>query len=316
MEVQEQEGGVIAIKCTDGQDRGWLNTMPPLGTVNEDNKLTKETAPVLCNAGTYMTTQAVRGRFERFVGDVGWSDTEDQMSSDNNSVTTGPDKVKGYENITMQLEMVRENNKARFEGASKGAWDYTAHSYRRQPSFREYTLIDAFGPDVQSLDMASAEELKIYYGVKIERKEMEYGNPNKFRLPLFARKCITIPHWVELTPVEILKDKVVLASTNYFDPTPPSPDLNLQSPESYQQRLKCTFTDVGTAGPLNILGTNIFGEEVEEEVTLTGTGTIEYITKNYFSVISTNGVQLGAGWLKDVTELVLNIEEYDCKILP
>lgn len=310
MEVQEMEGGVIAIKCVEEQDRGWLNTIPPLGTVNEDSKLTKETAPVLCDAGTYQTTQAVMGRFERFVGKVGFTDTEDQMSSDNNDVTSGPDKVKGYENITMQLDMTRENNKARLEGADKGAWDYTAHSYRRQPSFREYTVIVAFGPDVQSLDFASAEMLKIYYGVKIERKEMEYGNPNKFRLPLFARKCISIPHWVELTPIEIMAAHTVLASTNY------SADAQPQSPESYQTRLRVTFTDVGTAGPITIIGTNIFGEDIEEEVTLTGTGTIEYITKNYFSTIAVAGIQLGAGWLKDVTALVLDIDEFDYKILP
>jgi len=36
MEVQEMEGGIIAIKCVEEQDRGWLNTIPPLGTVNED----------------------------------------------------------------------------------------------------------------------------------------------------------------------------------------------------------------------------------------------------------------------------------------
>lgn len=309
MEVQEMEGGVIAIKCTEGLGRGWLNTIPPLGTVNEDMKLTKETAPVNCIAGTYKTTQAYMGRFERFVGKTTFSDTEDQMSSDNNDVTHGPDKVKGYENNTMQLEMTRENNKARFEGAAKGAWDYIAHSYRRWPSFREYMLIVAFGPDVQSLDMSTAEELKIYYGVKIERKEMEYGNPNKFRLPLFARKCVTIPHWAELTPVEIVAAKTVLASHNY------SADAQPQSPETYQTRLRVTFTEVTAAGPITIVGTNIFGEDVEEEVTLTGTGTIEYITKNYFNRISASGIQLGAGWTSG-TNLTLDIDEYDYKILP
>ena len=309
MDVQEMEGGIIAIKCTEGQDRGWLNTIPPLGTVNEDMKLTKETAPVLCTAGTYMTTQAVMGRFERFVGKIGLSDTEDQMSADNNDVETGSDKVKGYENITLNLEMTKENSKAKLEGAAKGAWDYTAHSYRRHPSFREYTLIIAFEPDVQSLDMASATELKIYYGVKIERKEMTYGNPNKFTLPLFARKCITIPNWVELTPVEIMAAHTVVASTSYSAGAQP------QSPESYQTRLRVTFSAVSVAGTITISGTNIFGEEVEEEVTLTGTGTIEYITKNYFSTIDVNGITLGSGWAS-ATTLVLDIDEYDYKILP
>jgi len=311
MEVQEMEGGVIAIKCVEEYDRGWLNTIPPLGTVNEDLKLTKETAPVDCVAATYKTTQAYMGRFERFVGKTTFSDTEDQMSSDNNDVTHGPDKVKGYENITMQLEMTRENNKARFEGASKGAWDYTAHSYRRQPSFREYTLIVAFGVDVQSLDFSTAEELKIYYGVKIERKEMEYGNPNKFRLPLFARKCVTIPHWEELTPVDIFAQNTVEAAHNYSADVGKQP----QSPESYQTRLRITFTDVKTPGPITICGTNIFGEEIEEEVTLTGTGIIEYITKGYFSYIKTDGFQLGGLWEGNAT-LEMAVAEYDYMILP
>lgn len=309
MEVQEMEGGVIAIKCIEGQDRGWLNTIPPLGTVNEDLKLTREDAPTTCVAGTYQTTQAYMGRFERFVGKVGLSDTEDQESSDNNDVETGRDKVKGYENVTLQLEMTRENNKAKLEGAAKGGWDYSAHAYYRHPSFREYEVIIAFGVDVQSLDFASAEQLKRYYGVKIERKEMEYGNPNKFRLPLFARKCITIPNWAELTPVAVADDKTVVASTNY------DADNAIQSPTVFQTRLKCTFTEVQTAGPFTIVGTNIFGEDVEETIVLTDTGTVEYITKNYFSVISSNGIQLGAGWAS-ATTLKLDIEEYDCDILP
>lgn len=313
MEVQEMQGGVIAIKCIENQDRGWLTTIPPLGTVNEDLKLTVETVPVTCVAGTYQTTQAYRGRFERFVGKVGISDTEDQESSDNNDVETGRDKVKGYENITLPLEMTRENNKARLEGASKGGWDYTEHAYFRHPSFRQYEVIMAFGPDVQSLDFASAETLKRFVGVKIERKEMEYGNPNKFRLPLFARRCITIPNWVEPTPVAIVDDKTVVASTNY------SVDAVIHGntyENTFHTRLKCTFSDVGTPGPLTIVGTNIFGEEIEESITLTGTGTIEYITKNYFSHIATSGIQLGAGWLFDASALKLDIEEYDCKILP
>jgi len=309
MEVQEMEGGVIAIKCVEEQDRGWLNAITPLGTVNEDLKLTKEDAPVLCDAGTYDTTQAFMGRYERFVGKVGLSDTEDQMSSDNNDVEHGPDKVKGYENVTLQLEMTRENSKARLEGACKGGWDYEAHAYYRHPSFREYTMIIAFGPDVQSLDMATAEELKIYYGVKIERKEMDYGNPNKFRLPLFARKCVTIPNWAETTPVDIMADQIVLASTSY------SADDQPQSPKIYQTRLKCTFTQITVAGPLTIIGTNIFGEDITEEITLTGTGTIEYITKNYYSTIAVSGIQLGAGWAS-ASDVMLAIEEYDCAILP
>ena len=309
MEVQEMEGGVIAIKCTEQQDRGWLNTIPPLGTVNEDMKLTKETAPTLCVAGNYKTTQAYMGRFERFVGKIGLSDTEDQMASDNNDVSHGPDKVKGYENITLSLDMTRENNKARIEGAVKGGWDYEGHSYYRHPSFREYMVIIAFGVDVQSLDFTSAEELKVYYGVKLERKEMEYGNPNKFKVPMFVRKCITIPHWVEPTPVKIIDNKTVAASTNY------DADNQPQSTKTFQSRLKVTFSDVATAGPISILGTNIFGEDVEEDVTLTGTGTIEYITKNYYNTIAVGGIQLGANWAGAGT-LKLDIEEYDCKILP
>ena len=311
MEVQEMEGGIIAIKCVEEQDRGWLNAITPLGTIDEDGKLTSETDSSTCIAGTYKKTQAVMGRYERFVGKVGFSDTEDQMRSDNNDVTHGSDKVKGYENITLQLEMTRENNKARLEGACKGGWDYSAHAYYRHPSFRDYTMIVAFGPDVQNLSMSTAEELKIYYGVRLERKEMEYGNPNKFRLPLFARKCVTIPNWAELTPVDIMATGTVDidVSRTY------SADAQPQSPKIYQTRLKCTLTAVKTPGALTISGTNIFGEDIEETVTLTGTGTIEYITKNYFSTIDASGIQLGAGWAS-ASDVKLAISEYDYKIVP
>jgi hypothetical protein len=309
MEVQEMEGGIIAIKCIDGQDAGWLSTIPPLGTINEDLRLTREDSSVTCTAGTYKVSQPYMGRFERFVGKVGLSDTEDQVSSDNNDVETGPDKVKSYENITLNLDMTTENNKARLQGAAKGGWDYTARGYYRHPSMRLYEVIIATGPNVQSLDFSSAEQLKRFIGIRIERKEMEYGNPNKFRLPMFARRCVTLPNWVEPTTVKVVDNVTVAASTNY------SASAQIQTPKVFHTRLKCVFSAVQTAGPLVIRGTNFFGEEIEESITLTGTGTITYITKNYFNTIETSGIQLGAGWAS-ATTLKLDITEYDCKIKP
>jgi len=312
MEQQNMQGGVIAIKCTEQQDRGWLNTIPPLGTINEDLKLTKEDAPVTCTAGTYKTTQAYMGRFERFVGKVGISGGIDQESSDNNDPETGRDKVKGYENITLSLDMTAENSKARLEGAVQGAWDYTAHAYYNNKSFRDYQLIIAFDPDVQSLDMATAGMLHVYSGLHIERVETEFGNPNKFKLSLFARRVTKIPNWAELTAIQIrgAGGTTVAAGENY------APTNAIQSPDVFHTRLKCTFTDVATAGIFTITGQNYFGEDIEEEITLTGTGTIEYITKNYFSVIDPLGIQVGAGWTGTGTYATLAIEEYDVKILP
>ncbi len=309
MEQQNMQGGVIAIKCTEQQDRGWLNDIPPLGTVNEDLKLTSETDTTTCVAGTYRKSQAYMGRFERFVGKIGLSGGIDQESSDNNDVETGRDKVKGFENITLSLDMTRENSKARLEGAAQGAWDYLGHGYYNKQSFRDYQLIIAFGPDTQSLDMATAECLHVYSGLHIERVETEFGNPNKFKLSLFARRAVKIPNWAELTPVDILPVQTVAASTSYSATDQP------QSPNIFHTRLKCTFSAVQTAGPLTITGTNFFGEDIEETVVLTGTGTIEYITKNYFKTIDASGITLGTGWAS-ATTLTLAIEEYDCKILP
>ena len=309
MEQQNMQGGVIAIKCTEAQDRGWLNTIPPLGTINEDLKLTKEDAPVTCTAGTYQTTQAYMGRFERFVGKVGISGGIDQESSDNNDPETGRDKVKGYENITLSLDMTSENSKARLEGAVQGAWDYLAHAYYNNKSFRDYQLIIAFDPDVQSLDMATAGMLQVYSGLHIERVETEFGNPNKFKLSLFARRAIKIPNWAELTPQDIKTVGTVVASTSY------SADLQPQSPNVFHTRLKCTFAAASVAGALTITGTNFFGEDIEETVVLTGTGAIEYITKNYFKTIDASGITLGTGWAS-ATTLTLGITEYDYKILP
>ena len=310
MEVQEMEGGVVAIKCIEKQDRGWLNAIPPLGTVNEDLKLTREDSSATTVAGTYKVSQAYMGRFERFVGKIGISDTNDQMSSDNNDVETGPDKVKGYENITLSLDMTRENNKARLQGAAKGGWVYDGiRGYYRHPSFRAYELILAFGVDKQSLDFSTAEMLQRYIGVRIERKEMEYGNPNKFKVPLFARRLVELPNWSEPTPTELFSSpKAITASTNY------SVDNQIQSPKLFHTRLKLEFENITTAGPIEIHGTDFFGADTIESVVLTGTGSIEYITKNYFSMIAVNGVQLGAGWTG--TSPTLQITEYDCAILP
>jgi len=310
MEQQNMQGGVIAIKCTEQQDRGWLNTIPPLGTINEDLKLTSETDVTICVAGTYKKSQAYMGRFERFLGKIGLSGGIDQESSDNNDVETGRDKVKGFENITLSLDMTRENSKARLEGAVQGAWDYAGHGYYNNQSFRDYQLIVAFGPDKQNLNMATAEMLHVYSGLHIERVETEFGNPNKFKLSLFARRAIKIPNWAELTPQAMMgaAGTAIVASTSI------SAALQPQSPKIFHSRLKCTFTAITVAGPFTITGTNFFGEDIEETVVMTGTGTLTYITKNYFNTINTAGITFGAGWAGTSPKLLM--EEYDCKILP
>lgn len=310
MDVQELEGGIVAIKCIERYDRGWLNSIPTLGTVNEDLKLTREDSEAATVAGSYKVSQALMGRFERFVGKMGFSDTEDQSSADNPDVETGPDKVKGYENITFSLDMTRENNKARLQGAAKGGWTYEGiRGYYRYPSMRLYELIMAFGPDVQSLDFTTAEMLQRFIGVRIERKEMEYGNPNKFRVPFFARKCVHLPNWAVPTPTELFSSpKAIVASTNY------SVDNQIQSPKMFHTRLKLEFADITVAGPVEIHGTDFFGASAIESFVLAGTGAIEYITKNYYNSIAVNGVQLGAGWAGGSP--TLQITEHDCAILP
>jgi hypothetical protein len=306
MEVQEMEGGVIAIKCIEQQDRGWLNDIPPLGTVNEDLRLTQEDSEALTVVGTYKVSQAFLGRFERFIGKIGLNDSEDQQSADNNDVEHGPDKVKGYENTMINLEMTRENNKNRIEGASKGQWIYEGiRGYRRRPSMRLYELITAFGPDVQSLDFTTAEMLRRYIGVRIERKEMEYGNPNKFRVPFFARRCVHLPNWAVPTPTDLFSSpESVVPSVGI------SVDNQIQSPEVFHTRLKNVFSGITTGGELRIRGTNFFGEDVEEVVTLT-TGAQTYITKNYYNTIAVAGIDFGL-----LDGGTLQISEYDCAILP
>lgn len=306
MDVQEMEGGVIAIKCIEQQDRGWLNDIPPLGTVNEDLRLTQEDSDATTVAGTYKVSQAFLGRFERFLGKIGFSDSEDQQSADNNDVETGPDKVKGYEQVMLNLEMTRENNKNRIEGAAKGHWNYTGiRGYKRRPSMRLYEVIMAFGPDVQSLDFTTAEMLRRYIGARIERKEMEYGNPNKFRVPFFVRRCVHLPNWAVPTPTDLFNTPETVATG-----TSVSVDNQIQSPDVFHTRLKCVFSAVTTGGELRIRGTNFFGEDVEEVATI-GTGASEYITKNYYNTIAVSGVEFGL-----LDGGTVQISEHDCAILP
>lgn len=302
------EGGVIAIKNIDNQDAGWLTTVPPLGSMDEDGNLTSEITSALTVAANFKKSQAYRGRYERFLGKVGLSEAADQQFADNPDVAFGPDRMKGYENVTLTFEMTRENNKNRFEGAVKGRWDPDARAYTRYPAPRTYDIAILFSPNVQNLQASSAELLRRYYGVRLERIELEYGNPNKFRMPIFARKQVDFPNWAELTPQDLFSSpETIAASTNF------TPDNAIQIPRYFQTRIKFDFATVTTAGPLVVIGTNIFGEPVTETIDLTGeTGTFNYITKNYYSVILSNGVQLGAGW----ADGTMQGSEYDAVLLP
>jgi len=305
MDQQEMQGGVIAIKCISGQNEGWLDTISPLGTLDEDGNITSESSSDLTVAGNYKKSQAFMGGFERFFGKIGVSDAIDQQASENNDVSTGPDKVKAYEDITAQLELNREYGMNRLEGAIKGKWNPTSRAYNRYRSFRAYEVIVAFDPNVQNLQMTSAELLRRFIGVRPLRVEHTYGNPNTFRLPIFARRQVDFTFWEEPTPTDMFTSPPSTVAGSF------TPDNNIQDPDNFHTRLKFTFDSLTTGGVLQIKGDDIFGRSWTEEVTI-GDSDEYYITKQYFSRIHTNGIVLGAGFAGGT----FDVEEYDVKIQP
>ena len=301
MDVQEMEGGVIAIKNISGQNAGWLDTIPPLASFNENGVLTSEISNTLISS--YKESQAVLGAFERFYGKMEYADSIDEQVADNPDVTTGPDKVKAYENITANLGFTREDLKNRLEGAVRGGWDYDTRAYYRHKNLRMYELIVGFGPDVQSLEASSFERLRRYIGVRLERVEHEYANPVKFRLPIFSRRVFDFPNWVEPTPVDMYSSpETVLASTSF------PPDNAIQSPKVFHTRLKFVFDSIGTGGDVTVTGNDIFGRTWTETFTIAA-GSSEYITKQYFSSIQS--IVLGTGWATGT----MQASEYDATLI-
>lgn len=300
------ENGIFAIKNTDPYD--FLGTKSPLGTVDADGNPTSEISIAACDADPSLKkSQAVMGAFELIYGKVAFSETTDQESSDSNDLTVGRDKVKGFQNITgtFDLQMLFENNRMR--DAVLGYWNYLKKLADWNPYFREYEIWVAMEPDVQSPAMTECERLYKFLGVKLERSELETSNPITSRLPIFAMKVQEISKWnlSEWAAQDLFTVAPSVAATTNFDP-----DEAIQT--DLNTRVKVAFDSVTTSGLLRISGIDIFGRRVVEEYTLSETGDFDYITKNYFASIDTDGIYLGSGWAAGTFQ----VSEYDVGLLP
>ena len=300
------ENGIFAIKNTDPYD--FLGTKPPLGTVDADGVKTSGISIAPCDSDpTKKKSQAVMGAFELLYGKVTFSETTDQESSDSNDVTVGRDKVKGYQNITgtFDFHMLFEDNRMR--DAVLGKWNFLKKLAAWNPYFREYEIWVAMEPDVQSPSMTECERLFKFLGVKLERSELETSNPNTTRLPIFAMQVQEISKWnlSEWAAQDLFTSPESVAATTSFDP-----DESIQ--EDLNTRLKFAFDSVTASGLLRVTGIDIFGRRVVEEITLSQTGTYDYITKNYFSSVDVNGIYLGTGWSGGTFQ----VSEYDVGLLP
>ena len=312
MRTQGIKNGVIAIRCTESTIADWLNTVPPLGTADEDGNPTSEISADTCIAGTYKESQAVLGLFEQLYGKLGLSVTIDEDQTDSMDLTTGRSKTKGYQNVEGNFELEMLNEDGRWDGAAQGNWDYLARGYYPRKVNREYEMWILMGPDVKTLYAATAERLWKFYGLTLGRVEYETGQPNKFRVPFHARMMIPFPKWVEASPIELRASAVIADDTSYSLDTP------ITYPKLFQTRLKFTFTDLHVTAPtrsLVIRGYNIFGEQVVEDVDASAwLATEEYITKQHFSSVNPSGVTMVGEWFVATTTMV--IDEYDVALVP
>jgi hypothetical protein len=306
MQRQGLEGGVIAIKNIDPTLLDWLNTMTPLGTMDEDGNPTSEISSDNTIAGTYKKSQALRGLFEQVYGKLGLSITIDEDSTDSMDLTTGRDKTKGYQNIEGTFEFEMLNDDGRWSGAAEGNWDYLELGYYRRSNHRPHEMWILMSPNAKTLSASTAKKLWKFIGLKLGRVEHETGQPNKFRVPFFARRIFPFLNWTEPSPVALLSAEAI-ADKSVSLSTP------IHSPNLFHTRLKFSFDSVTTAKTLTIRGYNIYGEIVTETIDLSAeSGTFEYITKGYFSIVNASGVTLSGGWVDGT----FDIDEYDVGLIP
>jgi len=291
------ENGVIAVKNTDPYD--FLGSKPPLGTVDRDGLPTSEVSTAPCsNDGSVKQSQAFMGMFEQVFGKVTFNFSNDQDAQDSNDVTTGRDRAKGYENITGTLEFQMKYFDARWEGAVKGKWYPDRRVYDWNPYFRRYAILFATNPNDQCLSFTEAERVFLLLGVKLENAEIEATQPNKISVPIFVKKMLEFPNWKasEWTPQTLATG---------LGPADGAYSLSQQPTVPLHTRLKVSFPSVTTWGTLKIIGNNLFGETVIEEVDLNGIDPGVYITKNYFKTVCPNGIKLSgfSGGAVNIDEL-------------
>lgn len=312
MQTQGIKDGVVAIKCVEPLINDWLNTVPPLGTADEDGNPTSEISTDTCIAGTYKKSQAVMGLFEQVYGKLGLSITIDEDQTDSVDFTTGRAKSKGYQNVEGNFEFEMLNDDSRWDGAAQGNWQYTARGYYSRKVNREYEMWILIEPNAKTLSASSAERLWKFYGLTLGRVEYETGQPNKFRVPFHARLIMQFPNWSAPSAVELRAAAAIADDTSYSLDTP------ISTPKVFQTRLKFTFADLKTTAPTRTLwvrGYNIFGEQVVEEVDASSwTAAQVYVTKQYFSIVNASGITCEGDWFNSST--TMKIDEYDVDLIP
>lgn len=311
MQEQGIEGGIMAIKCIDPTIDDWLNTIPPLGTLNEDGNPTAEDNADTCIAGTYKESQAVLGGFELMYGKNTFSVNIDENSTDNMDITFGSDVVKGYQNVEGTFEFSMLNDSSRWDAGILGNWDYTNRGYYRRKTFRPYEMWIMFTPDDKRMSTAdAAERLWVFIGLKLGRVEVEAGQPTKFRVPFKARRIFKFPNWVEQAAASLISGQAITDDASYSLSTP------ISRPKIFHTRLKFSFTDAKLdTKSLVIHGYNIYGEAITEDVDLSAeSGTFTYITKNYFSYVNASGITTVGAWFVATTDM--GVDEYDVGLSP
>jgi hypothetical protein len=257
------------------------NYIPPLGTKIAAGTITSETT-----SGASATPAAAR--WEIITGKP--RITIDRDNDDQEFPDIGTRRIEhepGNYKITGTLEMYLEKDVYRYPGAVMGLWDATNLTYSDATFYSKYNIWILMYPDAMTLSATTAETCRKLYNVTFgkDTTTRETGKGTMLSIPFSAEYDEVLMNYT--LPVLNLR-----AATTIADGT-----FSLTTQPSYPTTILITIVagDTSVYGTINIDGTDITDDEIQETLDGFGASTLTDTTTISFKTVDATGVTL-AGW--------------------
>lgn len=313
MKTSSSKRMLILIKSV--EESGWQDqagitatNIPPLGTLNEEGKLTSENDKT--DTGSYLRNQALMGGFEPLLGKTSLSLNEDPDKQDIQDISFPKMFARGHDSYAGSLEFTKTRGTGeRIIGAIDGFFDSIACSYKPHMDFREFELWVFENPNIIGLDVTSADLLiKNYYCI-LDKTDLQFSTPMTYSVPVSRTYYERFPMWT------------VPATSQGNIPVTPLPimtgtlgSLGIDNQPREHTRVSTTITQVAPAVAFNLVitGRNVFELPVTETILFPAlVSPTTKISKKYFRSISNVAVSIIT--TAPVSSSVITMDDYDWK---
>lgn len=293
----------------DQMESGEHTTIPPLGTMNEEEAPTSELDKSVIISG-FQRNEAVLGSFEPLLGKTSFSISNDIDKIDVQEISLPKEYARGHDTYTGSLEFMLRKEDTRVLGAVDGVFDSEFISYKPYKDFREYEIWVLVNPDVMGKGATKCDILWKFYYCILDKSDVNFETPIKFTVPVSMTMFERFLKWdiAGMSDLTLFTKTSTAFVAGTFTPTT---QMRMHS------RVAITLSNVTCSGSpkIAIEGTNIAGDGEYESIELSSTpsgGSIEFLSKRYWKNIE--HIYLVGTFADNGGTKTITLKDYDWKI--